>query len=274
MSTKTALVTGGTDGVGLSVVRALAKEGFEVWFIGQSEEKGARAVAELKGRGHFVRLDLSDLAAVKKFAADFKKQHERLDVLLFSAGVMLPKRQETVQGLEKTLAIGYLSAFILSNELIPLLEKSGRARVLYVAGGKPLVMRARLDFGDLNLAKDYSGPRAALRTVHAKTVLAEILAKKFAARGITFNSLHPGIVKSDLARSLPGPLSVVAKGASSLFFSKESTAAIHGALSPSMEGVNGKFIVGRKASSMSFDEAYREKLWHETEKLLAGALKS
>ena len=106
MDRKIALVAGGTSGIGLSIVKQLVKNNFYVYFIGTRKEKGRAVELELNGAEHtvcqFIELDLSNLNRVREFTDKFKSEVSRLDILLNSAGVILPRRQETTEGLEKT----------------------------------------------------------------------------------------------------------------------------------------------------------------------------
>lgn len=283
MNNKTALVTGGTDGVGLSVVRAMVKKNYDVYFIGSNIEKGKKLEVELKtkaGNEHkavieFIQLDLSNLKAVKIFADSFLNKAKRLDVLLFSAGIVQPARMETTEGFERTFAVGYLSAFILSKALLPLLEKSkaqsGNARVLTVSGGGPIVLKERLKFDDLNFEKGYVGYLAAMRTVHAKVVLSQILAEQWADKGIASNTFHPGIVKGSLGRSFPWPLNVGFKVASQ-FMPRDSNTGIYVCLDEEINDVTGKFFHNKKQFPLKFKDEYKNNLLELTEAMLADIL--
>ncbi len=273
MTSKTALVAGGTGGVGLSIVRALVKNNYNVFFIGTNKHKGLRIESELKKNYNtkicFVALDLSDLRSVKKYAVDFSEQNDQLDLLVNVAGVVLPKRQETQDGLEKTFAIGYLSAFILSVELTSLLEKSAHPRILNVSGGAALALKGKLNFSDLNSSKKYNGFLAAAKTVHAKTVLAEILSEKLLDKKIDVNAFHPGIVVSGLARNMAWPLRWLVKTAF-VFLPKDSKTGVRACISDSLNGVTGQYLVDKNQIPLQFEKPYKEKLWQETEKILTG----
>lgn len=275
MGEKIALVTGGSDGVGLSIVRALVKNDFTVHFIGSNAEKGARVEAELRERGHtnahFIQIDLSDLRQVKTFTQQFVNEQQRLDLLANVAGVVLPNRQAASGGMEKTFTIGYLSAFLLSQELIPLLEKGSHPRIINVSGGQYFALKLRVDFDDLGFAKKYNGFAAAGKTVHAKTVLVESLAEKLAAKGIDVNSFHPGIVKSGLGRNFIWPMNKLGALAGMLM-PKDSKTGIHAALSTEMNGLSGYYLVGNKKVKLGFPEEYKERLWNETQSLLTSVL--
>ena len=281
MNTKTALVTGGTDGVGKSIVKALVAKHYNVFFIGANQDKGLKLEAELKKtlagdtdtNVSFIHLDLSDIKSVKQFAGVFSETHARLDLLLLSAGVAIPKRLETDDGIEKTFAIGYLSAFVLCHELAPLLAKGDKSRILLVSGGGEVVLKERLDFNDFNNVKNYNAIKSAARTVHAKTVLTEVLSKEFADKDIDVNCFHPGIVKSGLGRNMPWPISFAFKGAS-LVMPRESKTGIYACISESLNGVTGQFLVSKKRIPLKFNEAYKEKLIKNTESILSAVFDS
>jgi NAD(P)-dependent dehydrogenase (short-subunit alcohol dehydrogenase family) len=277
MTHKTALVTGGTSGVGLSIVRELAQRGVRVHFIGTNEERGKQIEQELNGAGipvcTFIQLDLSRLRGVRDFAHEFRSEVPELDILLNVAGVMLPKRQETREGIEKTLAVNHLSAFLLSRELTPALARASHARILNVSGAPAQVLKPRFDFDDLDLDfdKKYNGIRVAIDTVHAKTALTQTLAEKLESHGIDVNAFHPGTVKSELGRHLSFPMSL-AFAIASRFMSKASESGIYVSTSPDLEGVTGQLFVKRRARPLNFERSYRERLWGVTEELITRAM--
>ncbi len=272
-SGRTALVTGGTSGVGLSLVRELAGRGYSVHFIGSNADKGAAVMAELgeTGRCTFIRLDLSDLRGVQAFARAFGEEVPRLDLLLNVAGVVVPRRRQTPDGLEKTLAIGYLSHYILCRELTESLASAEGARIANVAGSPAQVVKQQLDFDNLGLTTGYNPVRAAIRAVHAKVVLTQILAEQLRDRGIDVNAFHPGAVKSDLGQHMPGPLAALFKVAR-VFMASTSRSGVHVATSDEVRGITGQLFVGTKATPLRFDKAYRDALVAATERLLGPVL--
>jgi len=267
----TALVTGGTSGVGLSIVKQLVKNKYRVFFIGTNTEKGQQIEAELNQnsttKNKFINLDLSNLSKVKEFTKQFKKEQHKLNLLLNVAGVMLLRRQEAKHGFDKTFAIGYLSAFILSNELIPLLENGTNPRIVNVSGKPSHVLNVKLDFSNLDFKKKYSGFKTAIATIHAKTVLTEILAEKLKIKNIDVNAFHPGTVKSDLSRNMPFILRVLAKIVGP-FMAKASKNGIYTSISTAIIGTSGKLFVNKKPISLNFDAHYKAQLHTATQELL------
>mgnify|MGYP002630694984 CR=1 FL=1 len=274
MNRKTALITGGTSGVGLSMVRALAKAGFDVHFIGTNAERGQQIEQSLNEAGtstcRFIKLDLSDLTAVKAFADTFKSEVATLDVLANVAGLLLTTRHETKEGFEKTFVIDYLSAVLLSLALAPVLAAASHGRIVNVSGAPSHVLRQLLDFDDFDFKKNYSAIRAAFHSVHAKTVATEILAEKLRGDGIDVNAFHPGTVKSDLGRSLAFPLKQL-MAVAAVFMSSETKSGIYCSSAEELNGVTGAFFVGKKHKPLRFDAAYKTQLWSVTEQMLAQA---
>jgi len=275
MSKRTALVTGGSSGVGLSILPDLVRSGFFVYFVGTNVEKGQRVESELNGAGatvsKFVELDLSNMGRVQSFARGLREEVPALDLLLNVAGAMFPKRQVTAEGFERTFAIGYLSAYVLCRELAPSLAAAAHGRIANVAGVRAMVIKPALDFEDLSFETNYGGMPVAIKTVHAKTVLTEILAERLKEQGIDVNSFHPGAIKGDLARSMSGPMRVLFSVANA-FMASTSKSGIYVSTSDDLRGVTGQLFVGRKPTPLQFDEAYKTRLWEKTEEMLAPCL--
>ncbi len=269
-----ALVTGGTSGIGLSIVRALAASGAFVHFVGTNRDKGQRIAAELEAagqRGRFLRADLSSMRAVDKLARRLAGELERLDTLVNVAGVVLPQRQETVDGFETTLAVDHLSALLLSRELRPLLAKGERPRIANVSGPRRQMLKPLLDFDDLQLTQGYSFLRAVSQGLHAKTVMTQLLAERFAEDGIDVNAFDAGAVRSELSRNLAFPMNLLLRFVQ-LFMPRVSKTGIHVSTSEALSGITGQFFYGRERVSIAFDGDYARRLWDASEAMLASAL--
>ena len=275
MNGKVALVTGGTAGVGLSLVRALVRDGTFVHFVGRNVAS-AQAIEDELNTGpepvcRFVELDLSSLREVDAFTKRFSEQVPKLDLLANVAGVMLRTREETEEGNERTFAINHLAAFLLSVRLRALLARAESPRILNVSGAPAHLLKPCLDFDNLQLTSGYSLIRAAINAVHAKTVITEILAERFAGDGIDVNAFHPGAVKSDLARNMGFALRQFF-GLARLFMASESKSGVHLATSETVTGTTGSLFVGTRARTLAFDNGYKDRLWSETERLVEQSL--
>ena len=267
-----AIISGGTSGVGLSIAKHLITSNYKVIIIGSNGAKGKLIEASLNEKYpkqvEFVQLDLSNLRDTKKFTIDFISKNAKLDLLVNTAGIFSPKRIVTNEGFEKTFAVGYLSAYLLSTQLASILEKAEYGRITNVSGIKSLIMSKKLDFDDISFSKNYSMINTAITTIHVKTVLTEILAEKFANQGIDVNSFHPGAVKSDLTKNLEWWKRMLFS-IPELFFGKESTTGIFVSSSPTLNKVTGKYFIKKEPIELNFEREYKQKLLEQTEQLLA-----
>lgn len=273
---KTALVTGGTAGIGRSIVRALTAQGTFVHFIGTRREQGRAVEAELNAGGQelarFTLLDLSRLADVRDFVARFASEVPRLDVLVNVAGVMLPSREETDEGLEKTWVIDHLSALLLARDLRPLLARAPRGRVVNVSAPAGQILKPQLDFDNLQLETGYGPIRAVTNALHAKTVITDVLADRFAEEGVDVIAFDAGAVKSNLSRNLRFPFNLLLRFAQ-LFMSSESKAGIWASTAEELEGVSGAFVSGTQHQRLDFPEDYKARLWRVSEEMVDRALR-
>ena len=148
-----------------------------------------------------------------------------------------------------------------------MLEKASHGRIVNVAGVASFIFKAKLDFDDLSFSQNYSSFKTAITTVHAKTVLTEILSEKYASIGVDVNSFHPGAVRSDLMKNMNWWYRLIFKILST-FMSQESKTGIYVSSSPELNGVTGKYFDKKKTIDLNFEAKYQEKLWDESEKLI------
>ena len=188
------LVTGSTGGLGRETARALAHQGDHVIVHGRNETRGEELVAEInaegKGSARFYRADFGKLSDIRALGKAVISDYERLDVLVNNAGIYLPnsvERRLSEDGHELHFQVNYLSGYILTEMLIPLLETSAPARIINVASAG----QASLQFDNLMLETGYEGGRAYAQSKLAQIMMTFALAEKLTTRGITINALHP-----------------------------------------------------------------------------------
>lgn len=203
-----ALVTGATSGLGTATAVGLARLGATVHLLGRDRGRTDAAREDVAAQVEGARLetevcDVSDLAAVRTFAADLLERIDTLHVLVHNAGVMPAERTESAQGHELALATHVLGPFALTAALRPALAADGDARVLWVSSGG--MYGQRLDVDDLqSTSGSYSGVAAYARTKRMQVVLAEQLAERLRDAGVSVHSMHPGWVDTPgIAASLP-----------------------------------------------------------------------
>jgi NAD(P)-dependent dehydrogenase (short-subunit alcohol dehydrogenase family) len=196
MSGKRCLVTGANSGLGLAAAKQLARLGASVTMVARNPDRGQAAQAEVIAQTGNRNVDLeivdvSSLAAVRTFAARFVEATDRLDVLINNAGVLLPQRRLSVDGIELSFATNVVGPFLLTNLLLPLLERSRPARVIFVSSGG--MYAQKLDVDDLQSEREpFNGTIAYARHKRAQVILTEMWAERLAGSGVTVNVMHPG----------------------------------------------------------------------------------
>jgi NAD(P)-dependent dehydrogenase (short-subunit alcohol dehydrogenase family) len=136
--------------------------------------------------------DLSLLREVRELAAAFRKRYDRLDVLINNAGTIEPRRQMTVDGLEKTMAVNYFAPFLLTNLLLDLLRVSAPARIINVSSDAH--RGGQIDWDHLQDVRGAMGFRAYAQSKLAQVLFTYELARQLNGAGVTVNALHPGVV--------------------------------------------------------------------------------
>jgi NAD(P)-dependent dehydrogenase (short-subunit alcohol dehydrogenase family) len=192
--TRIVLVTGSTGGLGREVALALGAEGAHVIVHGRNEERGREVVdairAEETGSAEFHAADLASFDEVRAFAQRILDDYDRIDVLVNNAGIWLDgpdERQLSPDGHELHLQVNYLSGYLLSHLLLPLLEASDDARIVNVASAAQRPM----DFDDPMMDEGYSHGRAYGQSKLAQITFTMDLAQELSGRDITVTALHP-----------------------------------------------------------------------------------
>lgn len=272
MKNQICLITGGNSGIGKAAAVQLAMKGATVVILSRSKERGEQAVKDIINLSGNTNIDLlvADLASqksVRNAAQEFKSKYNSLHVLINNAAVFLPNRTETEEGIESTFAINYLSHFLLTDLLIDVLKSSAPSRIINVASKHSGIT---INFDDLMLTKKYSVIKAVGPTKLALVLFTKELAKRLDGSGVTVNSLHPGIVKSNLLNNMPWVLRKVLH----LFSAspeKGAETAVYLATSKEVEGVNGGFFVNCrrvKTTAIADDESLALRLWNKSMELI------
>jgi dehydrogenase/reductase SDR family member 12 len=210
LSRRKALVTGGGSGLGEAICEGLAAAGARVHMLVRNRDRGEEAVARIESRLAGAReaievelCDLSELAAVRRFAESFQARVNSLDLLVHNAGVLPSERAHTADDVELTFATNVLGPFLLTSLLLPSLLAAAPSRVITVSSGGMYTARLRPD--DLLLEReDFDGARFYAHTKRAQVALNRSWAERFPADRIAFHAMHPGWVDTPgLKASLP-----------------------------------------------------------------------
>jgi dehydrogenase/reductase SDR family protein 12 len=272
MSGKTCIVTGANSGLGFAVTERLAELGASVTMVVRNRDRGQQARNTIidRTRNPDIQLqvvDISSLAAVRQFVADFQQREDRLDVLINNAGVLLDQRQLSADGIEMTFATNILGPFLLTNALIPLMKHSAPARVILVSSGGMYLQKLKVD--DLQSQQgSFNGTLAYAQTKRAQVMLAELWAERLAGSGVTVNAMHPGWVDTPgVQGSLPTFRRVMRPGLRTP--SQGADTIIWLAVAPCLAFESGKFWFDRrerathKLSRTKSTPSEYQRLWNE-----------
>jgi NAD(P)-dependent dehydrogenase (short-subunit alcohol dehydrogenase family) len=265
-----ALVTGSTDGHGRALAERLAGLGMTVHLHGRSEVKLAAARQEIVAatgneRVHTHRADLASLAAVRALADEIGAL-PALHLLVNNAGIGSGypdsrERQESADGIELRFAVNYLAGFVLTERLLPLLERSAPARIVMVASRG----QAALDFDDPMLERSfYEGRRAYAQSKLAQITYAADLAERLGPDpAVTINSLHPSTY-------MPTKIVIEQHGESIDSLQRGVDATLRLAVGPELEGVSGRYFDREeevRADPQAYDPVARLRLRELSEEL-------
>lgn len=267
---KTILITGATDGIGKHLAQKMANEGHEVIIHGRNPEKLRKTLSDIQLKSgnqqvHAYLADFSIMSDVYHFAHEIKTDFQKIDVLFNNAGLYAgSQRQATAEDVELTFMLSVQVPYILTTELLPLLEKSDAGRVINTSSFMHHFAKVKkLDFG---MTEDYT-PGLAYNNGKLYTIwLSHYLAQQLQAKAskVTINSYHPGLISTNLGND-----SSDAKVQSSLFsrmmkfFSKDLDQGIETgyylSLSDEAASITGRYFDGKKLKCVSYKGYSEEK---------------
>ncbi|MHA2041580.1 MAG: SDR family oxidoreductase [Candidatus Thorarchaeota archaeon] len=264
------------SGIGKETALALTGMGATVVMAVRDLERGETAREEIirrtgKDAVDLMICDLSSTKSIRQFVEDFSSKYDRLDVLINNAGAACHERQITEDGFERSLAVNYLGPFLLTRELLPLLERSAPSRVINLTSG--MHTRAKIDFDDIQSERKYNG-----MSVYGSTKLMILmytyeLARRLDGTGVTANVVHPGFAATNLGASMGLAYRIGLKLMRPFQINAEkgSETPVYVATSPELEGVTGRYFaksLEKPSSEESYDESAQKRIWDVAESLL------
>ncbi|KAJ3081728.1 hypothetical protein HDU99_004834 [Rhizoclosmatium hyalinum] len=213
---KVAVVTGGNTGIGFHTVKHLALNGAKVFMAARSQEKAESAIATIKQEAsalgktvqiEFLKLDLADLAQVKKAGKNLAENAPVIDIVVCNAGITIvlggnKAVTNTKNGLESHFATNHLGHYMFIQLLLPgLLKMTNKPRIVMLSSSANwLAPTIGIDFDSILTGK----PEAYGGQYYGQSKLANILFAtelntRFGSQLIV-NTLHPGVVDTDLIK--------------------------------------------------------------------------
>jgi NAD(P)-dependent dehydrogenase (short-subunit alcohol dehydrogenase family) len=269
MAGSTILITGATDGLGRGLALKLAAGDATLLLHGRDDARGQDAIEEIGRRTgnerlRWYRADFSSLDKVRHMALRIETEREALHVLINNAGIGTTldgdqERKESDDGYELRFAVNYLAPFLLTRRLLPLLLRSGQARIVNVCSAG----QSAIDFDDVMLERGYNGFQAYCQSKLAQVMFTFDLAEELRDSGVTANCLHPATYMPTKMVHAAGvsPTSTLEQGV---------RATLRLAIDPELDGVSGVYFDGEReagAHAQAYDREARGRLRELSERL-------
>ncbi|HLF12217.1 MAG TPA: SDR family oxidoreductase [Gammaproteobacteria bacterium] len=275
LSGKTAVVTGCNSGIGYETMRALALRGAHVIGTARTIERGREACVSVEGRTTPVVLELTDFDSIVTCAEEIRALETPVDMLILNAGVLLNELKQ-VNGIEMQFVVNHLGHFLLTNRLLDRVMAAPEGRVVVVGSmSHRQVPEGGIQFD--NLSGEGWANRAYGHSKLANGLFSLELSRLLAATSATSNSLHPGVVATNIMRNLNftpgGPGGGGGGGGGGFRFKTPEQGAAtsaYVATNPGLRGVTGQYFVDcnpEEPSEHQRDTAMAAKLWEISEDL-------
>lgn len=267
------LVTGATSGIGLETARVLAQRGATVLAAARTVEKAAEACKALGPHAVPIACELSEPASVRACVETVKAAGRPLHGILGNAGIMALPRLEQKYGYELQFFTNHVGHFLLVTGLMDTLTDDARV-VLTSSAAHKTAPTGGVEFDNLSGERGYNPWRAYGQSKLANLLFARELGRRWAGTGRTANSVHPGVIATNLGRHM-GPMASLMSLAGPLFLktipqgaATQTWAAVHGAAA----SLRGEYLADCNVATSSAygrDDALAARLWEESERIAA-----
>ncbi len=262
LDNKVIMITGATDGLGKLAAKRFASRGATLLIHGRNKSKGENAIAEIKkatgnDKLEYYNADLGSLEEVRAMATSIRSKHDTLHLLINNAGLGggpkgNSKRELSRDGIELRFQVNYLSHFLLTYTLLPIIKAAAPSRVINVSS----VGQHELDFRDIMLEKNYESFRAYRQSKLAQIMFTIDLAGELESTGVAVNCLHPAtLMNTNMVYEFFGStMSSVEEGADALEYV---------ATSEETGTVTGKYFDQKRmanANAQAYDKEARQRL--------------
>jgi len=283
---QTAIVTGANTGLGYETALGLAKKQIKVVMACRNEQKARQAKSDILSEVpeadlEIMIVDLASLESVRSFAQAFKKQFDKLDLLINNAGVMVPPYQKKEDGFELQFGVNHLGHFLLTAELIDHMPDRPESRIVPLASIAH--KRGQIHFDDLQWEDNYDPQDAYAQSKLACLMFGDELNRRLKANGKDIRTVtaHPGVSLTELSRHMPSFLISILKYTVGPFLThppeKGALPTLQAALDHHLDG--GEYLgpqgfremTGKpgpaERSEVAQDQQTAEKLWEVSEEL-------
>ena len=277
LSGKLAVVTGCNSGIGYETLRVLALRGAHVIGTGRTREKAAAACSSVRGITYPVALELGDFDSVVACSEEILGLGRPVDILVCNAGIRTVEHA-VVNGVERDFAINHLGHFLLVNRLLGGLFAAPQGRVVVVSSAAAYgssVPEGGIQFDNLDGRQGFETSSAYAHSKLANALFSRELARRLRETRITSNALHPGVIKTAIARDSSALLNFgfsIYAAVSGKSLEEGAATSCYAAAHPSLANVSGVFFqncnaVRIRGDNYLEDDAQAERLWQVSEEL-------
>ena len=279
LSGKTVLITGCNSGLGYESMRVMAAKGAHVIGTARTQEKADKACASVGGKTTPLVCELTDFDNIVACSEQVEALNRPIDIFMCNAGIMALPKLEQVNGLEKQFVVNHLGHYILTRRLLPQVEAAPAGRIVMLSSiGYKNAPKAGIEFDNLSGETGYNPFRNYGQTKLANALFSRELARRYADTNLTSNSVHPGMVATNLGRYITGkprdPDAPLRKGFKTAV--QGAATQVYVAADPRLAGVSGYYFEDcnpvEPDGPHMHDDALALKLWEVSEELTADFL--
>ncbi len=270
MKEKNIIVTGGTGGIGLALVKKLINKNNRIFIIGKNEDKGNKVVSDLFSyKIEFFKCDLSEKEEIKKFIKNISHLN-KIDLLVNNAGALFLNRETNSDNVEKTFSLNHLSYFHMSLSLIDKLKNSYEPKIMNISSNAHKFYS--LDLNDLENALNYNSWKAYCRSKLLNIYFTYEFNRKI-NNNVICNCIHPGFVDSDFGNVKKSFYRQGAKMIKKIFGISTERAAIpiYNLCNDDTLKKSGQYFfkgIVKKSSNISYDKKIADFVWKESLKYI------
>jgi NAD(P)-dependent dehydrogenase (short-subunit alcohol dehydrogenase family) len=267
MKKKNCIITGGTSGLGLSLVEKFINNGFFVHILAKDNKK----INNLNNYLHkknlksfkFYQTDLAEINELKESISQLKNLNT-IDILINNAGAIFLKKALNSKGIEKTFAVNYLSHFFLTLSLLDLIKKTENSRIINISSwGHEL---AKLNLNDINFSEKYNGV-VAYNNSKLMNILFNYKINRIYTNTINTYAIHPGWINTNFGnynKFAPRYIIKIARFLLAKNPNKVANEIYNLCTNDKYLNYSGKYLINndvKKSSKLSYQIDLQDKLW-------------
>ena len=267
MKKKNCIITGGTSGLGLSLVEKFVNNGFFVHILAKDSKKIKSLSNNFLKRDlksfKFYQADLTEINELNTPISQLKNLNT-IDILINNAGAIFSKKELNSKGLEKTFVVNYLSHFFLTLSLLNLIKNTENSRIINISSwGHEL---AKLNLNDINFSEKYNGIDAYNNTKLMNILFNYKINRTFTNSINTF-AIHPGWINSNFGnynQLAPRFIIKIARFLAAKNPNKIANQIYSLCTNDKYLNYSGKYLINnnvKKSSKLSYQTDLQDKLW-------------